>query len=264
VSAARPPMLAADFIRQLVKPYPTTESVTQPTEGEDGRWRTVRRLHTVHHASLLDQLNEAITGASALSDEDAGRSTFGSKPAARLEALAVINLIETESHELAVDLNLEEAPRTKTKVKRLPLVDRLLAISGAIGDKEHPAAKRWWTAARITTQWESRPFHPKGAPCPQCWETSSLRVVLSEELARCTECGHTWDDGGFRVLAHHVKWCTDHEVTKPRHWLVDDDGFPTECIECLTFRDAYAEWKLLNAAEKTSRLLTVTRHAEGN
>jgi len=254
-------MLAADHIRELVRPYLTSESVTQPQEGDDGRWRTMRRLHTVHHASLLTQLDAAITGASSLSDEDAGRSTFGSKPAARLEALAVLAQIDQESLELAVDLDIEEAPRTKTKVKHLPLVDRLLAISGKLGDKEHPAPKRWWTAARITTQWESRPFHPKGAPCPQCWAVDSLRVVLSEELARCTECGFSWDDTAFRVLAQHVRWCTDHEVTKPRHWLIDPNTELIECTECLPFRDAYTDFKM---TQQTTTSHKTPRHAEGN
>lgn len=253
MTATRPPMLAADHIRELTRPYLTSESVTQPVEGDDGKWRTTRRLHTVHHQSLLNQLHAAITGASSLSDEDAGRSTFGSKPAARLEALAVIGMIETESQELADTL---EIPR-----KRGTLTDRLLAISGKVGDREHPAPKRWWTAARITTQWESRPFHPKGAPCPQCWETSSLRVVLSEELARCTECGFSWDDNAFRVLAQHVKWCTDHEVTKPRHWLIDEHTTElVECTECLPFRDAYTEWKVAKATDAPHNM---PRRAEG-
>lgn len=254
MTAIRPPMLAADHIRELIRPYLTSESVTQPQEGPDGKWRTTRRLHTVHHPSLLTQLEEAITGASSLSDEDAGRSSFMSKPAARLEAIAVLHLIDTESHDLAVTLDLEPEPRTKTKVKRLTLEARLLAISGKVGAQEHPAPKRWWTTARITTQWESRPFHPKGAPCPTCWETSSLRVVLSEELARCTECGHTWDGPGFRVLAQHVKWCTDHEVTKPRHWTLDPDGYPTECTECLAFRDGLTEVLTTRARERLDKL----------
>lgn len=256
----RPPMLAADHVRELVKPYATTETVTQPTEGADGRWRTTRRLHTVHHPSLLDQLEQAITGASSLSDEDAGKSTFTSKPAARVEALDVLAMIDRESLELAVDLGIEQAPRTVTVVKRMALAPRLLAISGKVGDTEHTAVARWWTSARITTQWESRPFHPKGAPCPQCWESTGLRVVLSDELARCTECRHVWDGSGFRVLAQHVRWCTDHEVTKPKHWLVDEAGFPVECVECLAFRDAYTEWLMLAAAEKAKAM---GRHTAG-
>lgn len=249
----RPPMHAADHIRELIRPYATTETVTQPTEGADGRWRTTRRLHTVHHPSLLDQLEQAITGASGLSDEDAGKATFTSKPAARVEALDVLAMIDRESLDLAVELDLEQEPRTVTVVPHMALTPRLLAISGKVGDREHPVVARWWTSARITTQWESRPFHPKGAPCPQCWEATGLRVVLSDELARCTECRHTWDGPGFRVLAQHVKWCTDHEVTKPRHWLVDDDGHPVECVECLPFRDAYAEWRVTRAKDKAAQ-----------
>lgn len=237
-------MLPSDYVRQLTRPYSTTEHVTQPTPDGHGRWFTTRRTHTVHHASLLNQLDRAITGASSVADEDAGRSTFASKPAARVEAIDVLAMIDRESLQLAVDLELEEPPRTKTRVIPLPLVDRLAKIGGALGDKDNQAVKRWWVAARITTQWESRPFHPKGAPCPKCWAVDTLRVVLSEEVARCTDCSEVWDGPAFRVLAQHVRWCTDHEVTKPRHWGIDTEGELVECVECLAFRDSYTEWKL--------------------
>jgi hypothetical protein len=193
----RPPMLAADHIRELTRSYSTTETVSQPARGDDGRWRATKRLHTVRHPSLLDQLEQAITGASALADEDAGRSTFTSKPAARVEALDTLALIDRESHDLAADLDLVQPRRTRTKVNAGTLAARLSAISGKVGDREHAQVKAWWVAARITTQWESRPFHPKGAPCPECWEEGALRIVLSEELARCVECRHVWDGPGF-------------------------------------------------------------------
>ena len=67
MTATRPPMLAADYLRELIRPYLTSESVTQPVEGDDGKWRTTRRLHTVHHASLLTQLK-----LSTLSDDQKG------------------------------------------------------------------------------------------------------------------------------------------------------------------------------------------------
>ena len=41
MTATRPPMLAADYIRELTRPYLTSESVTQPVEGDDGKWRYV-------------------------------------------------------------------------------------------------------------------------------------------------------------------------------------------------------------------------------
>ena len=249
----RPPMLAADHIRELTQPYSTTETIRQPAEGKDGRWRTTRRLHTVHHAALLDQLAAAAGDSSSLSDEDAGRSEFGSKPAAHLEALDVLGRIDAASHERAVDLGIEQPRRTKSTVPGLPLRDRLLAIAGKIGDRPDPEVKRWHAWARVATHWDAAPFRPAAVPCPQCWATDSLRVRLDEHLASCTSCGTLWDQSGdpehgsLQVLAAHVKWCAEHEVGKARHWLHDDTGELVECVECLAFRDVWADVKMAAA-----------------
>ena len=244
----KPPMLAADHIRDLVQGFTTYETVRQPKQGKDGRWRPELRVHTVTHKALLDQLEDAITGASARADEDAGRSTFTSKPAARLEALDVLERIDRESHDYAVDLGIEEPERTITKPKRKALRPRLLAISGKVGDGTDPKVKRWWVSARLATQWDTRPFQPASVPCMECWHVKSLRIDLGNELARCTECHRVWEgEAEIAVLARHVKMCTDHEITKPRHWTFDETGELVECTECLVTRDMYAEAKVAHA-----------------
>lgn len=238
---ARPAMLAADWIRDLVQGFTTTERVVQPTRGADGKWRTTPRFHTLQHPALLTQLEDAITGGVSLSDDDANRSSFGSKPAGHLEAVDVLARIRAEACDLAHDLDIAVYRRTPTR-------DVLLAISGKVGSEPHPKVKRWWVSARLTTQWDLRPFQPAGAPCPHCWEVKSLRIDLVNGLARCVECRDLWDGPGeVGMLAQHVKWCTDHDVTKPRHWKHDDDGELVECTECLAFRDAYADWKVAKA-----------------
>ena len=65
------------------------------------------------------------------------------------------------------------------------------------------------------------------------------------------------DHGSLDVLGQHVAWCAEHEVTKARHWAIDADGYPTECVECLAFREAWAEWRRahpagVDAAERAS------------
>lgn len=250
----RPPMLAADHIRELVQPYTTTDTVRQPQQGDDGRWRTTRRLHTVNHPALLDQLAAAAGDSSSLSDDDASRSAFKSKPAAHLEALDILGRIDARSHELAVDLGIEQPRRTRTVVAGLSLRDRLLAISGKIGDQPHPAVKSWWAMARVATHWDAPPLRPHATPCPACWATDSLRIRLDEYLASCTACGTLWDQSGdprhgsLQVLAAHVKWCAEHEVGRPRHWRHDDTGELIECTGCLAFRTEWAEARLANAA----------------
>ena len=255
----KPPMLAADHIRDLVKGFTTYELVKQPTQGKDGKWRPEARIHAVTHPPLLDQLEAVVTGASCLSDDDAARGSFASKPAARLEVIDTLAHIDTDSLYYAVDLGLQDPPRTKTQVPvAQPMRDRLLAISGKVGDTEDARVKRWWTWARLATQWDQRPFQPASVPCLNCWAVKSLRIDVVHELARCTECHTAWSGPGeIGLLARHVAFCTDHEVTKPRHWLLDDLGHPIECTKCLSFRDEYAEAKTMQAMARDARPSTV-------
>lgn len=245
----RPEMLAADHIRELTQPYSTTEKrprrVPVPTTARPltrHGWTNdptgLTELHVVTHAPLLDQLAAATTGATGLSDDNVG-TRFASKPAAHLEAHDLLARIDTQSAELADEHGIDEPNLTR----------RLLALAGFIGHQPHRKVRSWWASARVLTHWDSAAYRPHGTPCPNCWETSTLRIRVDDELAHCTSCGETWDSTGdadsrpLSLLAQHVRWCTDHDVTKPRHWLVDEAGYPVECTECLEFRSAWAEWR---------------------
>lgn len=254
----RPPMLAADHIRELVQPYTTYEStaaaagIRVPIPTTDRRtlpgWTVIPRGTglTVTHPALLEQLRRATAGATSLSDSDAGSAIAKSKPAAHLEALDVLRRIDTQARAYATQLELD-SPSTAT------LVDVLLAISGKVGSEPDRKVRSWWASARLVTHWDSPPLRPYGAPCPSCWETGTIRIRLDDELATCTACCDTWDrtghpdHGSLDVLGQHVRWCTDHQVTKPRHWTHDAAGELVECVECLAFRDAYTDWRLAHA-----------------
>jgi Zn ribbon nucleic-acid-binding protein len=255
-------MLAADHVRELVQPYTTFEAETTqagvrvPVPTTNRRdlpaWIVVPRGTglSVTHPSLLTQLRRATAGATGLSDSDAAAGTAKSKPAAHLEALDVLRRIDAQSHEYAVELDIEQPRRTRTVVPSLALEDRLLAISGKVGSEPDRRVRSWWASARLVTHWDSPPLRPHGAPCPSCWETDTLRIRLDDELAVCTGCGDTWDrtghpdHGSLDMLGQHVRWCTEHDVTKPRHWMLDANTELAECTECLPFRDAYTDWKM--------------------
>lgn len=227
----RPPMLAADHIRELVRPYSTHEIVTQPVNGTD-----TQRVHTVHHESLLQQLRNAGHGSTNLSNSDATRSAAGSKPAAHLEALDVLARIDRQSRNLALSVEAGDWPK---------LEDRLLAISGKVGGEVHYRVRSWWVAARLTTHHDSPAMRPHGVPCLNCWELDTLRIRADDEIGSCTVCGEVWDrtgeegHGSLLTLADHVRWCSDHDITKARHWATDDEGYPVECTECLVFREEF-------------------------
>jgi len=231
-------MTAADMCRQLAYPYVTHERITR----DNGD----REVHAASHPSLLDQLEHAAGIRSALSDDDADPSSFGSKPPTHLEALRLLDRINRQSRQLETRLGIDHVPDLRA---------RLSQIGGRLGINPDRHVRSWWATARILTHWDSPAYRPQGAPCPQCWETNSIRIRFDDELAACSECGTVWDreggtdNGSLDLLGQHVAWCTDHEVTKPRHWLLDDQGYPTECTECLAFRDAFTEWRLTRDSE---------------
>lgn len=252
MTSTRPPMLAADMIRELTRPYTTNEWVSQPQRTPEGKYRTVRRVHSVRHRPLLEQLHDVITGATSLSDEDAGRGTFGSKPAARVDAMDVLARIRCESTEYRQVLGM---PRIAWRIEQATGVDypRLLALSGRVGSGPDARVHRWWVAARVATQWDSPAWRPTGAPCPveECEQFGTLRVKLSECVAYCTACGSVWDNQ-FAVenLGRHVAWSTSHDLAKPAHIVpvpvptVDPSRLApwvdAPCPECGPTRDAMA------------------------
>lgn len=244
-------MTAADMIRQLIRPYATHERgtfslphrVPVPSSSDPNAWTTIVRPathHTAMHPALLDQLAGAAGTRSALSDDDAGPASFGSKPAAHLEALRLLDRITHQSRRLEQHLGLDPTPNLR---------DRLSRIGGRLGINPDPQVRSWWAAARILTHWDTPAYRPSGAPCPACWETGTIQVRFDDEIAVCTECDSVWDreggtdNGSLDMLGQHVAWCTDHDVTRARHLRVDDAGRLVDCEDCAPFRAAFAAWR---------------------
>ena len=250
------PMLAADHIRELTRPHSTYEIVTQPTRGDDGRWRPTRRVHHVTHAPLLDQIRNTIT-----TTQTAGgtfHAAYSSKPAGRIDCLAYLERLERQSRRLAADLNLPAAPLTR----------RLQAISGRIGDQPHPLIRAWWATARILTQHDGPPYSPN-VPCPNdaCERIGTLRLRLSEKIGVCVECHTVWADSNtdetmtFGRLSVWVQWAAEH-LSGIRHWVpatVENSGYDgslgyqIECGECWTER-------LAMRGREAARLAETRRH----
>lgn len=250
-----PPRVAADYIRELTRPYTTRATIHRTTRDHDGRARAVREVHTVHHPSLINQLDEATTANSHRSDSDAARGIATSKPAAHLEAIDALNRINHQSRTLAGELDVNPIPPR--------LIDRLEAIAGALGTDNHRQVRSWWATARLLTQHDTPPIRPHGVPCPECWETDTLRIRLEDELASCHKCGALWDrtgnpdHGSLDVLGQHVRWCADHQVTKPRHLNILSTGEQVECADCAPFRDAYTEWRHARPTELDNQAVDV-------
>lgn len=233
MTATRPPMLAADHIRQLVKHTVVTERVPRfvpiPNVGELPAWDRIKKTATITYEPLLTQLEHAASHGSKTGAYTSGAA--GSRPAARLEAVATLQRIDKQSKKRAAELELPNAP----------LVDRLLAISGKVGSTEDKEIRAWWVAARCATGWEQAPYEPD-VPCPntECERRGTLRIRLDAYIATCTSCGETWDDENYTQLGDYVRWAFEH-LRGAKHWLYDSEGYPTDCLECLVERQMMAE-----------------------
>lgn len=231
MTSTRPPLLAADHIRHLTRTHITTSVVLR----DNG----TKELHHVTEPPLLTQLG-GITQASSKSDDDAARGAFTSKPAAHLEAVDALHRIDTQARSLARQYGTRDTG---------PLLDVVAGLAGAIGDQPDRRVRAWWATARLLTQHDSPAHRPHGVPCPSCWKTNTLRIRIDEELATCTGCGDVWDrtgepdHGSLDVLGQHVRWCAEHEVTRPEHRVADPAGGTAVCTECDSFRASWSDWK---------------------
>lgn len=219
--------IAADYIRELIDTTITTEridrfvpvpNITEPPWHLPA-WTRTREAFAVTHPSLIEQLRESTVQAK---DGDFAGGSAKSKPAARLDAVAVLQRIDKESKALATELDVY-VPH---------LYNRLSAISGAVGNNDHPTVKAWWIAARCATGWEQPPYQPD-VPCPnvECEIRGGLRIRLDDAIASCVHCGASWGAETYGVLGEYVKWASEH-LTGPKHVLYDADGYPKDCEVC--------------------------------
>lgn len=238
-----------DDVDELVNGTTTTETVDRLTPTTTG-WRKTTGRHTVHHPPLLAQLREAMQ-ASTLTSDDTYRAAFASKPSARLDAIATLARIDTQSTVWARNLGSRW---------KCPLEDRLRGLVGAAAalprvDQHQLASdlRSWRTAARVVSGIDSPAFAPDVA-CPnlECEKRGTLRVRFDLRVASCVECGAYWDPEHVEQLARTVAWSAEH-LQGARHWLYDAEGYPTECTECLDTRRAMAERVVGRASRRPAR-----------
>jgi hypothetical protein len=185
-------LVPSDYVRQLVSGFWTRER----PEGWD-------RPYLVQHAALLDQLENTLTGSTT--GNDTVRTTAGSRPAGRVDVLAFLERIQSQSLRLATELDIDP----------LPLRPRLLRIAGSLGLHDNADVRGWWVTARVLTSFDSPAFTPN-VPCPNeaCERRGTLRVKVGDRedqrMAVCVECHQVWDGPYFGVFAQWVRWAADH------------------------------------------------------
>lgn len=194
----RPPMELADYVRELTEPH---------THAEHYQVRRGRTWYGANHvtkvAPLLTQLWANDTPSQAT--ETGTRPGFGSKPAARLDALDTAARIDVEAHRWVTDLG-EQARTTDT----IDLIRQLHGLSASAHGVTRKAierdVRRWWTQARIVTGWDSPAWSPDNT-CPQCGERGTLKIRLGDQIGMCTNdaCRVTWDETTIGLLADHIR-----------------------------------------------------------
>jgi len=190
----------ADAVRDLTQPYTHIE----PYAVVDGKGRVRPKHHLTKHPSLLDQLRAAETAGHGNEDQPAGG--YESRPAARLEAIATLNAIDSEVATWITWRRNTVRPTTEANLHAIVGV----AADLVLADRRELAVevRRWLTWARVVTGWDSPPWRPN-VPCPMCATKGGLRIRLIEEAAACLDCGAAWDRDSIGLLAEEIRQATE-------------------------------------------------------
>lgn len=189
----------ADDVHALVDPYHHVE----PYNIVDGG-KVKPKHHLTKHPSLLDQLRAAETAGHGSEDQPAGG--YESRPAARLEAIATLNTIDSE---VATWITWRRRTVRGTTEANLRAIVGIATDLGQDDRRELAGeVRRWLTWARVVTGWDSPPWRPN-VPCPMCGVKGGLRIRLLEESAACLDCGSAWDRGTIGLLAEEIRLATE-------------------------------------------------------
>lgn len=164
------------------------------------------KIYTVDHQPLLVELARCVVPRTCVvdGDERGGVPYFGSRPAARLDAIDLLARIRGDVGEWCMRLDLGTR-RAVASDLRLMLVAALKVSNETLG-RMASDARGWANSAKVITGEESAAYAPH-VDCPACGEVGGIRIRLSERLGVCLKCGAHWDDsdGGIYILAGHIR-----------------------------------------------------------
>jgi hypothetical protein len=194
-----------DAVEMLTRPRRHRQSLMPDDQPRDARTgKPIIGAHFTQVASLLDQLQACLEpGGTA----DAGCRVPGSQPAARLEAIDALLLIDTESSQWVGLLAVKD---------RGTVAGNLHALVGAAPELDDrnltdlaKNAGRWESIAAVITGWEVPSWRPYST-CPLCATRGSLRVRIGEGVhtahGTCVSCWEHWTPETIGVLVEHIRW----------------------------------------------------------
>lgn len=163
--------------------------------------RAPRRVWTTILPSLLDQLARAVQPGESYDEAEHARAAPGSRPAARLDAIATMLRIDAATTVWANRLDLAWRGSTAATIRGLV---GAVTLHPSDTQRELSAATRAWHGwAAVTAGWERPPDAPRGT-CPACSALNTIRVRLAEKRAACIGCGAWWNEETIGVLAAHI------------------------------------------------------------
>lgn len=183
--------------------------------------------HITSVPALVLQLIEASpSGSGEMSGSEAGKS----RPAARIEAIDTLMLIDNEAaawlrrlghDDPANTLNAAGTPNAGTGT--IACLNALHAVLASVKpcDRDtpkrrddgyccthhhiHADTQRWYHQARIMTGYDSPAWRPDNT-CPCCEQRRTLRIKLSTSTAVCVECRTIWTPADIGILAEFIRW----------------------------------------------------------
>ena len=194
------PATTTDYVDALTRTTTHYEPRTVLQTNPDGTNTWVSDRHRTISLPLLEQLGSAVAQSGSA---EGGRRSFESKPSARLEAIDVLQDIETEALAWNRRLNLPVMdPKTG---HQLPLDQLVQAAAANAGDDMLRDLRSWWIRARTVTGWDAPVWKPNRNTCPLCEVKGDLRVRLDAQTAVCLACGEAWDTATIGLLADHIR-----------------------------------------------------------
>lgn len=203
--------------------------------------RAVRRgttTYTENWVTTVPSLVHQLLGATPSgSGAEAGSSSGKSRPAARIEAVDTLMLIDDEAARWIRRLGHDDpgnqldqhgrdhAARPETGSGTIACLTKLHGIYPSTGWCERRTARRdektrvpqccerhllehdvrrWWQQARVITGWDVPAYRPWNT-CPVCEHRGGLRVNLTMQTGLCIECRSIWGPEILGVLAEHIR-----------------------------------------------------------
>lgn len=192
------PASTLDYVEALTRPTTHHEPYTTLRTNPDGTHYWMTERHRTISLPLLEQLQSAIATTGAI---EGGAHAFASKPAARVDAIDVLQDIDTETLAWMRRLHLSVEDKHG---RPLTLAQRLQSAAANAGDDMLRDLRSWWIRARTVTGWDSPSWRPDNT-CPLCEVKGDLRVRLDARTGVCLGCGEVWDAGTIGLLADHIR-----------------------------------------------------------